>query len=133
MKTMRRVKQLNCLGIESTAHTFGASIVIDNGEICSDVREIYIPHHGRGIHPSEAAQHHNNKAHSVILKALKNAGAKTIIFDIFLPVSFSKEINDCLTSLTKFSCQAVSSLFLNPRGTLLEKNRLLFKITSISV
>ena len=76
MKPMKRVKQLNCLGIESTAHTFGASIVIDNGEICSDVREIYIPHHGRGIHPSEAAQHHNSKAHSVILKALKNAGKK---------------------------------------------------------
>ena len=95
MKTMRRVKQLNCLGIESTAHTFGASIVIDNGEICSDVREIYIPHHGRGIHPSEAAQHHNNKAHNVILKALKNAGKNVNDIDI-IAFSCGPGLGPCL-------------------------------------
>lgn len=95
MKPMKRVKQLNCLGIESTAHTFGASIVIDNGEICSDVREIYIPHHGRGIHPSEAAQHHNNKAHSVILKALKSAGKKVNDIDI-IAFSCGPGLGPCL-------------------------------------
>jgi len=67
------MKRLTGLGIESTAHTFGAAIATSDGSIRSDVREVYIPAPGRGIHPSEAAQHHNNRAHEVILEASKKA------------------------------------------------------------
>ena len=95
MKSMKRVKQLSCLGIESTAHTLGASIVTSNGDICSDIREIYVPQHGRGIHPSEAAQHHNNIAHNVILKALKNAGKNANDVDI-IAFSCGPGLGPCL-------------------------------------
>jgi len=65
-----------CLGIESTAHTFGASVVSDTGSIESDVRETYIPLGGSGIHPREAAQHHTEIAGSVVAKAISDARVK---------------------------------------------------------
>ena len=43
-----------CLGIESTAHTFSCAILEKkqkNGKILSDVRKIYKPPEGEGIHP----------------------------------------------------------------------------------
>jgi len=61
------------LGIESTAHTFGASIATTEGQILSDVKQVYIPLAGRGIHPREAAQHHSAIAHVVIREALTEA------------------------------------------------------------
>lgn len=62
-----------CLGIESTAHTFGASVASDKGLILSDVKDTYVPPSGSGIHPREAAQHHAEVAHSVIARALSDA------------------------------------------------------------
>ena len=62
------------LGIESTAHTFGASVVKSTGEILSDVKSVYTPPEGSGIHPREASRHHAEKAASVIEEALKVAG-----------------------------------------------------------
>ena len=61
-----------CLGIESTAHTFGASVVTDQGEILSDVREVYASKPGTGIHPREAADHHSEVAAKVISSALSD-------------------------------------------------------------
>jgi len=61
------------LGIESTAHTFGASVANSDGEILSDVKRVYVPPAGRGIHPREAAQHHSSLAHLVIRNALADA------------------------------------------------------------
>jgi len=61
------------LGIESTAHTFGASIATTEGQILSDVKQVYVPLAGRGIHPREAAQHHSSIAHVVIREALTDA------------------------------------------------------------
>ena len=49
-----------CLGIESTAHTFSCAIIEKNqkrGKILSDVRRIYKPPEGQGIHPREASRH----------------------------------------------------------------------------
>ena len=46
------------LGIESTAHTFSCAIIKkkgNNGKILSDVRKIYRPADGEGIHPREAS------------------------------------------------------------------------------
>lgn len=59
------------LGIESTAHTFGAGVVKD-GEVLSNVRDMYVPEEG-GIHPREAADHHVEKGAEVVRKALSEA------------------------------------------------------------
>jgi len=61
------------LGIESTAHTFGASVASSGGRILSDAKRIYIPITGRGIHPREAAQHHSSIADAVIRDAFREA------------------------------------------------------------
>ncbi len=65
--------KLICLGIESTAHTFGASIVTDKGEILSDIRATYTTDKG-GIIPSECANHHKKVKDSIIEKAIEEAG-----------------------------------------------------------
>lgn len=64
------------LGIESTAHTFGVSVVKGSteefkGEILSDIRSIFKPEAGKGIHPSEASNHHASVAHIVVRDALE--------------------------------------------------------------
>ena len=49
------------LGIESTAHTFSCAIIEKKrkkGKILSDIRKIYRPEAGEGIHPREASRHH---------------------------------------------------------------------------
>jgi N6-L-threonylcarbamoyladenine synthase len=64
------------LGIESTAHTFGASVA--TGErILSDVRDVYQAPEGSGIHPIEASKHHVGVARNVLEKALEDAGICT--------------------------------------------------------
>jgi len=65
-----------CLGIESTAHTFGVSIASEDGKILSDAKDVYVPPTGRGIHPREAAQHHSQVAHKIVHQALKDAKVK---------------------------------------------------------
>lgn len=65
-----------CLGIESTAHTFSCSVVEfskSHGKILSDVRSVYKPPEGSGIHPREASRHHAEQSTSVLMDALKNA------------------------------------------------------------
>lgn len=67
-------KEVYVLGIESTAHTFGAGIASSKPPyILSNVRDVYKPEKG-GIHPREAAEHHAHVAHRVILEALREAG-----------------------------------------------------------
>ena len=70
-----------CLGIESTAHTFGASVVTDKGEILSDVRDVYRSAPGTGIHPREAAEHHSEVAAGVVAGSLTKAGIKASELD----------------------------------------------------
>ena len=64
-----------CLGIESTAHTFGVGIVKDK-EILSNEKSVYYPKKGSGIIPRDAAQHHSDEAYNVIKTALDKAGLK---------------------------------------------------------
>ncbi len=64
------------LGIESTAHTFGASIVDDAGRILTNVNSTYRPPAGVGIHPRKAAEHHNEVSSEVIEKAIQSAGTR---------------------------------------------------------
>ena len=65
-----------CLGIESTAHTFSCSVVEDvkrSGRILSDIRSVYRPPEGSGIHPREASRHHAEQSSIVLADALSTA------------------------------------------------------------
>src|SRR3989344_3997791 len=77
-----------CLGIESTAHTFGASVVDDSGKVLSNEKVMFVTEKGEGgMIPNEVAKHHRQHRDEVIKKALDsaNVGMK----DISL-VSFSR-------------------------------------------
>ncbi len=65
-----------CLGIESTAHTFGIGIVSDWSEVLTNVKSTYVPPKGWGIDPSKAKQHHEDVAELLIEKALREAHIK---------------------------------------------------------
>ncbi|HSB50138.1 MAG TPA: KEOPS complex N(6)-L-threonylcarbamoyladenine synthase Kae1 [Nitrosopumilaceae archaeon] len=65
-----------CLGIESTAHTFSCAVLEKKGKkgkILSDVRKIYHPPEGEGIHPREASRHHVENSAQVLSDCLQNA------------------------------------------------------------
>lgn len=61
------------LGIESTAHTFSASVVSSKGEILSDIRHVYKPAEGSGIHPVEASKSHISAAPAVLKSAIESS------------------------------------------------------------
>ena len=64
------------LGIESTAQTFSCAIIEKNGKkgkILSDVRKIYRPAEGEGIHPREASRHHIENSSPVLSECLQEA------------------------------------------------------------
>src|SRR5574341_619634 len=71
-----------CLGIESTAHTFACAVVEKNGKIHSDVRKIYRPPEGEGIHTSEASRHHIEISTNVLVDSLLQARVKIKDLDI---------------------------------------------------
>lgn len=64
-----------CLGIESTAHTFGAGVVNSKGDILSNARDMYKSDKG-GIHPAKAAEHHAAVCDNIIKKAILEAKIK---------------------------------------------------------
>jgi len=53
------------LGIESTAHTLGLGVVNETGRVLADYKSVYTPEVG-GIHPREAAEHHQKQMHAVL-------------------------------------------------------------------
>jgi len=67
------------LGLESTAHTFGCSIVEKKpttsniGKVLSDKRDVYRPPEGSGIHPREASRHHTEKSIDILKRSLEEA------------------------------------------------------------
>lgn len=71
-----------CLGVESTAHTFGCSIVDSRGKVLSDERDVYKAPAGSGIHPREAARHHMEVSSVVFQKSLMSAGVTVKDVDI---------------------------------------------------
>src|SRR5437899_2922852 len=71
MKQSAREEPMLFLGIESTAHTFGASMIDDQERILTNVNSTYRPPTGIGIHPRKAAEHHNEVSSGVIGKALQ--------------------------------------------------------------
>lgn len=75
-----------CLGIESTAHTFGASVVSFYGDVLSNERTLFTTEEG-GMIPVKVAEHHINICDDIINAALSKAGKS--IKDISL-ISFSQ-------------------------------------------
>ncbi len=75
-----------CLGIESTAHTFGIGIYDSENGIKSNVYKTYSKKFG-GMKPSEAADHHSQEFEFVLKEALKKAKIK---FNDIELVSFSQ-------------------------------------------
>ena len=66
-----------CLGIESTAHTFSCAVIEKKGrtaKILADVRRIYRPPEGEGIHPREASRHHAENSPQVLSECLGKSG-----------------------------------------------------------
>jgi N6-L-threonylcarbamoyladenine synthase/protein kinase Bud32 len=61
-----------CLGIESTAHTFGVGIIDQNGNVLFNKKSIYKPPLGKGIYPREAAKSHSINSVKIIKEALKS-------------------------------------------------------------
>ena len=73
------------LGIESTAHTFSCAVLEKNGtkgKILSDVRMVYRPPEGEGIHPREASRHHAENSPQVLSECLQKARIKITELDI---------------------------------------------------
>lgn len=62
------------LGIESTAHTFSASVVSSTGTILSNTKNVYRAPEGAGIHPLEASRSHAKAGAGVVRDALKTSG-----------------------------------------------------------
>ena len=89
------MKKLLSLGIESTAHTFGAGIVTSEGEILANEKSVYVPKKGSGIIPHEAAEHHKKFGLQVVEDALKKAKLSTSNMDI-ISVSAGPGLAPCL-------------------------------------
>ncbi|MDW8045139.1 MAG: KEOPS complex N(6)-L-threonylcarbamoyladenine synthase Kae1 [Nitrososphaerota archaeon] len=104
-----------CLGIESTAHTFGAAltqIVERKGIILSDVKSVYQPPPGSGIHPREASRHHAENAAKVIHEALNKAGVSIKEVDA-IAYSAGPGLGPCLR-VGAVSARSLSSYFKKP-------------------
>ena len=63
---------MNCLGIESTAHTFGASVSSDH-QIRSNFNSTYKPPAGLGIHPRKASEHHVEVSDAIVKNAISKS------------------------------------------------------------
>jgi len=77
---------MKCLGIESTAHTFGIAIVDEKCNILANEKNTYTTTSG-GMIPRELTEHHYNKALEVLEKALTKANCKMKDIDL---ISFSQ-------------------------------------------
>jgi N6-L-threonylcarbamoyladenine synthase len=103
-----------CMGIESTAHTFGVGIVRQEGsevEVLANVKDAYTSEK-EGIVPNEAANHHVACFEQVLSDALAKAGLK--ISDVDL-ISFSQGpgLGPCLR-IGAFVARALSSALNKP-------------------
>jgi N6-L-threonylcarbamoyladenine synthase len=95
------------LGIESTAHTFGAGIVKD-GRIMANVKDTYTTEKG-GIIPLDAAEHHERKKEEIYNEALKQARIKESDIDA---IAFSQGpgLPPCLLVGMKFAKETAERL-----------------------
>lgn len=75
-----------CLGIEGTAHSFGAGVVSSDGHVLSNIWDMFSPEEG-GIHPREASRHHSEVGPNVIRQAIDESGIRIEDIDI---IAFSR-------------------------------------------
>ncbi len=83
------------LGIESTAHTFGASLVDSDDRIVTNVNSSYTPPLGIGIHPRKASEHHAKVSDSIVRNALSGPGGKQFEPDV-IAYSAGPGLGPCL-------------------------------------
>ena len=97
-----------CLGLEGTAHSFGAGIMTSEGEVLSNIWDMLQPEEG-GIHPREASQHHANLGPRLIRKSIEEAGISPNQIDI---VAFSQGpgLGPCLRTAATAARALASSL-----------------------
>jgi N6-L-threonylcarbamoyladenine synthase len=90
-----------CLGIESTAHTFGCSVMEDDpldikiGKVLSDKRIVYKAQEGSGIHPREASRYHAEKSADILMSSLEEAKIAVKDLDI-IAYSAGPGLGPCL-------------------------------------
>ncbi len=98
-----------CLGIESTAHTFGIGVSDGKGTILANQRDTYKPKKGWGIVPMDARKHHEEVAESVMEASLKEAGKTSDDIDI---IAFSRGpgLPPCLYAGLNFSMELAKKL-----------------------
>ena len=75
-----------CLGIESTAHTFGVGIVDDKFNVLANEKAVFTTEEG-GIRPVKAAEHHVLFFETILGKALESAKVKLSDVDL---IAFSQ-------------------------------------------
>ncbi len=98
---MKKTKKIICLGVESTAHTFGIGIIDEKGKILSNVKDMYTSVKG-GIIPTEAAKHHHEIKEKILEKALEEA--KIELKDInLIAYSHAPGLSPCLKEGTIFA------------------------------
>lgn len=83
-----------CLGIESTAHTFGIAIVTDKKEVLANEKILFTTEKG-GMIPAQVADHHVLHFKEILDKALTKANMKMKDID-FISYSQSPGIGHCL-------------------------------------
>ncbi|MEK7540276.1 MAG: UGMP family protein, partial [Patescibacteria group bacterium] len=79
-------KKIICLGLESTAHTFGCGIVDEKCNLLANEKSAFKTEKG-GIKPSEAFDHHCKNAMGVIKRAFEKTGLTMKDIDV---VAFSQ-------------------------------------------
>ena len=78
-------EKILCLGIETSAHTFGVGIVDENCNILANEKDAFTTEKG-GLIPRELAEHHLAVAEEVLKRALEKSGKTMKDIDV---ISFS--------------------------------------------
>lgn len=97
---------MHCLGIESTAHTFGVAIMDDKGNVLSNEKDLYTTEEG-GLIPFKLGEHHVDVCGRILKQALDKAGLKIRDIDL-IAYSQSPGIGNAL----KVGCDLARSLHL---------------------
>lgn len=100
-----------CLGIESTAHTFGVGIVTEKGKVLANAKDSFTTEEG-GIHPTEATEHHVKTCGKVLSDALEKAKLSMKDVDI-ISFSIGPGLGPCLR-IGAFMARVLSLLHEKP-------------------
>jgi universal protein Kae1 len=102
------MKKLLCLGIESTAHTFGVAILDGKGNVLANVSDTYKTEKG-GIIPTDAAKHHDEVKERLLNLALENASVSLDEIDL-IAYSKSPGLAPCLKRGLEFAVELAKKL-----------------------